>query len=161
MLQQEQMFLVWQLALLRSGSHLGARCHGQGGRKTTMGWEGRQYDHGSCGNRCGTSTACTFISAWTCSQFVACADALALVLCVLQDGHGSYVWLQVLQRCATDPDALCSLAQQLAKQGARHEQLIARLQEQLSEQRQQYTSMQAGLQRQLQELHAEVQQLRQ
>lgn len=67
----------------------------------------------------------------------------------------------VLQRCATDPDALCSLAQQLAKQGARHEQLIARLQEQLSEQRQQYTSMQAGLQRQLQELHAEVQQLRQ
>jgi hypothetical protein len=115
----------------------------------------------ACGNRCGTSTARRFHSAWKCSQFVACAEVLALVLCVLQDGHGSDVWLQLLERCATDLDALCSLAQQLAKQGAHHAQQIAHMQEQLSEQRQQYTSMQAGLQRQLQELHAEVQQLRQ
>jgi hypothetical protein len=84
---------------------------------------------------------------------------------MLQDGSAPDVWLQLLERCAAEPDcqpaALRGLGQQLAEQRALTTTLQQRVcaQEQLSAQQQTAAEQVAGLQGQLQELHAAVQQL--
>lgn len=78
---------------------------------------------------------------------------------VLQAGSGGDVWLQLLERCAADPDcqptAMRSLAQQLAEQSAltaRYEQQLSAQQQHMSAQEQLIAAQQqqiAGLQGQI------------
>lgn len=88
---------------------------------------------------------------------------------MLQDDSDP-VWLQLLKRCAEDPECqltiLCSLAQLLAEQRAEQQQQIADLRQQLSAQQQETAKQTAGLQEQvaglqgqLQRLHVAVQQV--
>jgi hypothetical protein len=100
------------------------------------------------------------------------ADPCVLVLslgCVLQEGPDPDVWLQLLERCAADPNwqptALRSVAQLLAEQKAltaQQQQQMQVQQQQLSAQRQvvegQGTRI-TGLEGQLQAMHAQLQQL--
>jgi chromosome segregation ATPase len=95
---------------------------------------------------------------------------------MLQDDSDP-VWLQLLKRCAEDPECqltiLCSLAQLLAEQRAEHSAATGRQQQQIADLRQQLSAQQqeaakqtaglqeqvAGLQGQLQRLHVAVQQV--
>jgi hypothetical protein len=106
---------------------------------------------------------------------------------VLQENSAPDVWLQLLLRCATEPECKQEVLRELAHELTDHksltlhqqqqlsaqqpqlaaqEQLVAAqqrqitgLQEQLSAQQQAASEQMAGLQGQLQELHAAVQQL--
>jgi hypothetical protein len=92
-----------------------------------------------------------------------------LNVCLLQEGPDPDVWLQLLERCAADPNcqptAMRSLAQQLAEQRA----LTAQQQQQMQVQQQQLSAQQqvvegqgariTGLQEQLQAMQAQLQEL--
>jgi hypothetical protein len=73
----------------------------------------------------------------------------------VQDGSIPDVWLQLLERCAADPECqpttLRSLAQQLSKQRTQSEQQLAELRAVVAHQQQQIAHLQ---QQQMQQLSA-------
>jgi hypothetical protein len=79
----------------------------------------------------------------------------------LQDGHVPDVWLQLLERCAADPNcqptALRSLAHQLSDQKAQSEQQAAELRAVVAHQQQQIACLEGQQKQQEQQLLAQQQ----